>query len=57
MFKYNGSDPVIIKVLTDGLSQKIITASNFWVQSCNDLVYDLKKYFGERIDINIKTLN
>ena len=57
MFKHNGSDPVIIKVSTDGLSQKIITASNFWVQSSNDLVYELKTYFKDKIDINIKSLN
>ncbi|MBQ9688899.1 DNA polymerase III subunit alpha, partial [bacterium] len=57
MFKHNGSDPVMIRVETDENPRKIVTASNFWVQSSNELVYDLKKYFNDRIDINIKSMS
>ncbi|MBR1753624.1 DNA polymerase III subunit alpha [bacterium] len=57
--KHNGSDPLIIKVSSDEEepSQRVKTASDFWVNSSNDLVNDLKKYFGERIEVNIKSMN
>ena len=56
--EHAGSDPVtfVVKDL-DGNDVKILTASIFWVESSNELSNKLKKHFGERIDINIRSLD
>ncbi len=52
-----GSDPVMLKLKDDSGEVKILTASMFWVTSSNELVNTLKGKFGERIDINIRSLD
>lgn len=56
--EHAGSDPVtfVVKDL-DGNDVKILTASIFWVESSNELSNKLKKHFGGRIDINIRSLD
>lgn len=57
LVKYNGSDPVIIKVSSGDDNVKIISSSIFWVNSSNDLVSTLKKHFPEKLSVNIKSLD
>lgn len=56
--EHAGSDPVtfVVKDL-DGNDVKILTASIFWVESSNELKNKLKKHFGERIDISVRSLD
>lgn len=57
LVKYNGSDPVIIKVSSGEDNIKIISSSIFWVNSSNDLVNSIKKNFPEKVAINVKSLD
>ncbi len=53
----SGSDPVMFKLTDLSGEVKILTSSMFWVNSSNDLVNTLKKGFGNRIEINIKSMD
>ena len=55
--KYNGSDPVTIKLQDYGDEVKVLAASMFWVESSNELVNVLKKQFGDRIEISVSSLD
>lgn len=55
--KYNGSDPVIIKVSSESDSTRIITSSPFWVNSSNELVSSIKKNFPQKVSVSIKSLD
>lgn len=57
LYKYNGSDPVVVKVSTDGTPVKVLTSSIFWVNSSNELVTTIKKYFPTQVAVNIKSLD
>lgn len=57
LVKHTGSDPVVIKVSSDGEPVKIISSSIFWVNSSNDLVSTLKKNFPNKLNIKIKSLD
>ncbi len=57
LFKYNGSDPVIIKVSSGDDDVKIISSSIFWVNSSNDLVSTIKKNFPKKVGISVKSLD
>lgn len=57
LVKYNGSDPVIIKVSSGEDNVKIISSSIFWVNSSNDLVNSIKKNFSQKVAINVKSLD
>ncbi len=56
--QHSGSDPVTFKLkdLTNH-EVKILTASIFWVESSNELVNTLKRYFGDKIEINVRSLD
>lgn len=54
---YSGSDPVMLKMHDDSGEVKILSASMFWVDSCNDLVNKLENKFSERIAVDIKSLD
>lgn len=57
LVRYNGSDPVIIKVSSGDDDVKIISSSLFWVNSSNELVNSLKKNFPDKVGVNIKSLD
>ena len=54
---YAGSDPVMLKLRDELGEVKILAASMFWVDSCNDLVNALKNKFQDRIGVTIKSLD
>lgn len=55
--KYAGSDPVMLKLRDELGEVKILTASMFWVDSCNDLVNEIEHRFKDKIAVNIKSLD
>lgn len=56
--QHAGSDPVTFKLKDlNNNDVKILTASMFWVESSNDLVNSLKKYFGDKIEIDIRSMD
>lgn len=57
LVKYNGSDPVIIKISSGEDDVKVISSSLFWVNSSNDLVNSINKNFPQKVAVNIKSLD
>lgn len=57
LVRYNGSDPVIIKVSSGEDDVKIISSSIFWVNSSNDLVGAITKNFPKKVAVNINSLD
>lgn len=57
LFAYSGSDPVVIKVSSDGEPVKILSSSIFWVNSSNDLVNSMKKNFPTKVAISINSVD
>ncbi len=56
--QHTGSDPVTFKVKDlNNNDVKILTASMFWVESSNDLVNSLKKHFGQKVEIDIRSMD
>ena len=55
--EYQGSDPVMLKMNDDGVETKVLTASMFWVDTCNDLINSLSKTFNDRITIDVKSMD
>ena len=54
---YKGSDPVMIKLKDETGDVKVLSASMFWVDSKNELANKLEKQFGEKLSVNIKSLD
>lgn len=57
LYKYNGSDPVVVKVSSEDEPVKVLTSSIFWVNSSNELVTTLKKNFPNKVAVNVKSLD
>lgn len=55
--EHSGSDPLMIKLKDDSGDVKILAASMFWVESSNSLVNSLKKHFGDKIEIDIRSMD
>ena len=56
--QHTGSDPVTFKMKDYGEDEvKIITSSQFWVESSNELVNKLTSQFKDRIEVEIKSLD
>lgn len=55
--QHNGSDPVMLKLKDLTGDVKILTSSMFWVNSSNDLVNSLKKGFGDKLEISVKSMD
>ena len=55
--QHSGSDPVMFKLKDFDTDVKILSASIFWVESSNELVNQLKKQFGERLETNISSMD
>lgn len=52
-----GSDPVIIKVSSNGENVKIISSAIFWVNASNELINKIKKNFGKKVAVSLKSLD
>lgn len=57
LYRYNGSDPVVVKVSSEGEPVKILTSSIFWVNSSNELVSAIKKNFPDKVNIDVKSVD
>lgn len=55
--KFSGSDPVMLKLPDLTGEVKILASSMFWVNSSNDLVNSIKKGFGDRVELSIKSMD
>ena len=56
--QHSGSDPVTFKLKDLANDEvKVLTASMFWVESSNELVNKLKKCFGDKIEIDIRSMD
>ena len=55
--QYQGSDPVMLKLPDLTGTVKILASSIFWVNSSNDLVNGLKKTFGDKIGVSIRSMD
>ncbi len=55
--QYSGSDPVMLKLPDLTGEVKILASSIFWVNSSNDLTNTIKKGFGDKIEISIKSMD
>ncbi len=55
--EHSGSDPVTIKLKEYDDEIKILTSSMFWVESSNELSNKLTKQFGDRLEIEIRSLD
>ena len=56
--KHHGDDPVMIKLPEiNGNSTRIMTSPIFWVKTTNDLVHDINKYFPDRVEVAINSLD
>lgn len=54
--KHSGGDPVVIKVIEDGVETKIASSPTFWVNSSNDLAHSVKSVIDRNIDVEIKSI-
>lgn len=52
-----GSDPVVIKILSNGENSRILSAPTFWVNSSNDLVSKITKIFPNKVAVKIKSID
>lgn len=55
--QHNGSDPVMLKMKDLTGDVKILTSSMFWVNSSNDLINGLKRGFGDKVEISVKSMD
>ena len=55
--KYQGSDPVMLKLPDLTGASKILASSMFWVNASNDLVNTINKGFGDRLTVTIKSMD
>lgn len=55
--QYSGSDPVMLKLPDLTGPVKVLASSMFWVNSSNDLTNAVKKGFGEKVVISIKSMD
>ena len=54
--KHSGGDPVVIKVIEDGVVTNIASSPTFWVNSSNDLAHSVKSVIDRNIDVEIKSI-
>lgn len=57
LVKHNGSDPVMIKLKSDGEVVKILSSSLFWVESTNELISQIKHFLPNKVVATIKSLD
>lgn len=56
LVNHTGSDPVVIKISSEGEPVKILSSSIFWVNSSNDLVNSIKKNFS-KVAVSFKSID
>jgi len=55
--QHSGSDPLMLKLKDTYDEVKVLASSIFWVNSTNDLTNAIKKGFGDRIGVSIKSMD
>ena len=55
--QHSGSDPVMLKLPDLTGEVKILASSMFWVNSSNDLTSTIKKGFGDKVALSIKSMD
>lgn len=53
----SGSDPVVIKVHSEGEKIRVLSSSMFWVNSSNELVSTIKNNFSKKVSVSLKSLD
>ena len=56
MANFKGSDPLVIIADNNGIKQRILASSNFWLNATNDMVQTLERQFGNVMKISINSL-
>lgn len=57
MSQYKGSDPVVFNINNSESSLKILAASNFWINACNDLCREINNRFKDKVELDICSLD
>lgn len=52
LIAHKGTDPVVFNIGNDGNAIKILSSSNYWVRSSNDLQHTIKNHFKSDIEIS-----
>lgn len=55
--EHSGSDPVTVTISDETGKVKILSNSNCWVNTSNDLINTLKAKFSGRIEVSVKTID
>ena len=55
LVKYHGGDPVLFKL--PETNNKILSGTAFWVNASNDLMNALNGNFGDKVIVNIKSMD
>ena len=53
---FKGSDPLVIVADNNGIKQRILASSNFWLNATNDMVQAIERQFGNVLNISINSL-
>ena len=53
---FKGSDPLVLVADNNGIKQKVLASSNFWLNATNDMVQAIEKQFGNVLNISINSL-
>lgn len=58
LVRHKGTDPLVLKLKSpEANNAKILCASNFWVNSSNDLTYAIKNNYNDKIKIAVSSLD
>lgn len=55
--RFAGSDPVIFRLNEEDDCLKVLSSSNYWVNSSNELVHSLENQFKGRLSVNVHSLD
>ena len=54
--EYKGDDPLIFKLHNGDNITKILTSTGFWLKASNDLAFDIRDKFNNKIKVEIESL-
>ncbi|HBH19217.1 MAG TPA: hypothetical protein DDX14_09855 [Cyanobacteria bacterium UBA9579] len=57
LLQHKGSDPIILNVGSNGNKLKMLAASNYWVQTTNELQNKITSQFRDKVSLSIKSLD
>ena len=53
---FKGSDPLVIIADNNGVKQRVLASSNFWLSATNDMVQTIERQFGNVLNVSINSL-